>query len=181
MGGPGCWVRPFVFKSKVCKSKVCGKSGRLIPVLRVFGRIGRIQPVPGFLNSRRMKLLYLLALFQLVAGPLVIFQVTVLCKLTVKEVRQQGAGAAFVKALHGEDFQATIRNSMDLAKKDARSPLPTSDPKGKIPDLKFNAPLWRVFAAIAPPCIGRTACKDWARRWTPVWPQAPPGPPPRIG
>lgn len=128
-----------------------------------------------------MKWLYLLALFQLVAGPLVIFQVTVLCKLTVKEARQQGAGAAFVEALRGEEFQAVLRNSVHLTKKDARSPLPTSDPKGKIPDLKFNVPLWRMVAAIAPPCIGRTAYKDWTRRWTPVWPQAPPGPPPRIG
>jgi len=128
-----------------------------------------------------MRFIYLLALFQLVAGPLVIFQVTALCKLTVKEARQHGAGAAFVEALRGEELQAAVRNSVQLVQKNSKSPLPTSDSKGKLPDLKTGVPLWRTFATIAPPCIGRSAYSDWSRRWTPIWPQAPPGPPPRIG
>lgn len=129
-----------------------------------------------------MKLLYALALFQLVAGPLVIFQVSLLCKLTVREVPRQGIGPAFQKAWHSEDFQAGLSEGKTMARKDdKKSPSPTSDPKATAGKAKMPATDWRLARFLAPPPLGFVRCSDWSRRWTPIWPQAPPGPPPRVG
>ena len=45
----------------------------------------------GKFSTRNLRFLHLLALFQWVAGPWVLFQVTVLCKLTVWETPRNGA------------------------------------------------------------------------------------------
>ena len=128
-----------------------------------------------------MKFLYLLALFQLVAGPLVLLQVTVFTKLAVREVPSQGMATGFVRAWQSDVFQAVLHdNGQPAAKKESKSPLPTSDPKGKV--LKGDMPIavWKSSKMPRIAAEGLVLCSDWSRRWTPIWPQAPPGPPPRV-
>lgn len=135
----------------------------------------------GFLKGDKRKLLYLLALFQLVAGPLVLLQVTVLCKVTAREAPRQGMAAAFEKAWQSREFHATLQLAEQTGKNDSKSPLPASDPLGKL--LKAKSPIiaWETVRFVMNANGQLVPCSDWARRWTPIWPQAPPGPPPRIG
>jgi len=132
-----------------------------------------------------MKFLYALALFQLVAGPLVIFQVSLLCKLTVREMPRSGVGPAFQRALESEDFQAAVlqQGNDAVRKDDKKSPSPDGSGPKKMLSGKEKMPAtdWRLARFLAPPSTGMVRCSDWSRRWTPVWPQAPPGPPPRVG
>ncbi len=135
----------------------------------------------GLLNGKKLKLLYILALFQLVAGPLVLFQVTLFCKLTVSETPRQGIAKAFGKAWSSNEFQASIQNADGVKKEAAKSPLPTSDPgerliKAKVPWIVWQPAPLRILADTE-----LVPCSDWARMWTPTWPQAPPAPPPRVG
>jgi hypothetical protein len=137
--------------------------------------------VRGVLDGKKLKFLYLLALFQLVAGPLVLLQVTVFCKLTIPEVPRQGLVIAAQKTWKTQEFQATLHLADHAAKEDSKSPLPTSDPPSK--SLKASLPLiaWTAPPLPAVQATGLVPCSDWSRMWTPTWPQAPPAPPPRIG
>lgn len=140
-----------------------------------------MPPVSGLPDLRKMKWLYVLGLFQLIAGPLIILQVSLLCKLTVREIPQEGIGPAFSKAWHSGEFQAALATGKPVAAKGKESPSPTRDPLADSGKVKMPATDWRAGRPLPPPSIGLAACSDWCRRWTPVWPQAPPGPPPRIG
>jgi hypothetical protein len=51
-----------------------------------------------FLRTGKLRLLYVLALAQLVGGPLVLLQVTLFCKLTVKEVPHMKVAEAAARA-----------------------------------------------------------------------------------
>lgn len=140
-----------------------------------------LTAVSGFLKGRKMKWLYLLALFQFVAGPLVILQVSLLCKLTVREIPHESIGPALVKAWHSTEFQAALDMGKTVITKDEKSPLRSKDPLAGTGKLKMPATPWNVDHFLPPAAIGIVAWSDWCRRWTPVWPQAPPGPPPRMG
>ncbi len=131
-------------------------------------------------RGRKLKFLYVLALFQLVAGPLVLWQVTVFTKLAAREAPSSGVAAAFMKAWHSDEFQAALQDTQPPGKKDAKSPLPTSDPKGKLLKGDLHAALWKSTRLPRISADGLVLRSDWSRRWTPVWPQAPPGPPPRM-
>jgi len=140
-----------------------------------------MPPVSGFPGFRKMKWLYVLGLFQLMAGPLIILQVSLLCKLTVREVPEEGIGPAFTKAWRSGEFQAALATGKPMVSKGEKSPSPSREPVAGAEKVKMPATDWRAGNLLPPPSIGLAACSDWCRRWTPVWPQAPPGPPPRIG
>lgn len=135
--------------------------------------------MPRFLTTGKLKLLYVLALFQLLAGPLILLQVASICEFTVKEASHHGIAVAVEKAWSGEHLEMLAEMPEHHADK-TRSPHPTSDPKGKI--LKEKSPeLPWLAATIRIAKIPRhVLCPEWARMWTPAWPQAPPGPPPRA-
>lgn len=127
-----------------------------------------------------MKWLYVLALFQLVAGPLVIFQVTLLCQFTIRDAPEQGWQPAFQKAWEQTEQHALAACDPVKAtkgKENAPAPKPKIfTEKSKIPATHWSSGIFRC-----PPSIGLAEISEWSRRWTPVWPQAPPGPPPRVG
>lgn len=134
-----------------------------------------------FFRSGKLRLLYVLALVQLVGGPLVLFQVSVFCKLTLHEAPQAGMAKAAELAWKSEGFQAALAaDDVPLAK--GTKPSPDGDgPKLKAEKMKQPVIPWmnpRLETAVA-----GVHCKlvDRARVWTPAWPQAPPGPPPRVG
>ncbi len=133
--------------------------------------------------DRRLKLrsLYLLALFQLVAGPLVLFQVSVLSKMVVREAPSHGITKAVTLAWNSSEFQSALSETdlPDLVK--SKQTTPTSDPKATLVKVKMPCIDWqdaRLVWVNASTPVPRT---DGARTWTPAWPQPPPGPPPRVG
>ncbi len=149
-----------------------------LPVAHKAASIRAVLRIPCL---RKAKWLYALALFQLMAGPLIILQVSLLCKLTVREIPQEGIGPAFTKAWRSGEFQAALATGQPMASKGEKSPSPSKEPVTDSGKVKMPATDWRMGRTLPPPSIGLAACSDWCRRWTPVWPQAPPGPPPRIG
>ncbi len=134
-----------------------------------------------FFRTGKFRFLYLLALIQLVGGPLVLFQVTLFCKLTLHEAPRMGMAKAVVHAWVSDDFQAVLADA-NIAKVDD---LKTT-PSGKGPKVKFEKtkepviPWMAVRMDLAALAVQRNKV-DRERFWTPAWPQAPPGPPPRVG
>ncbi|MBL9142162.1 MAG: hypothetical protein JNM99_00650 [Verrucomicrobiaceae bacterium] len=122
-----------------------------------------------------IRTLYLLALFQLVAGPLVLGLVFAFAKVAVREAPQQGLAKAAQKAWHSPEvrtaLQAVTRESQDSSK----SSLPKAA-KGK---LKIISVTWilETFAVAEP---AQSKVSSTLQAWTPAWPQAPPGTPPRA-
>ena len=134
-----------------------------------------------FFRTGKFRFLYLLALVQLVGGPLVLLQVTVFCKLTLHETPRIGMTKAAVSAWRSADFQAVLA-PVEVAKADdSKSDPSRNGPKVKLEKAKEPVIPWRAarldFAALAV----RVNVVDRERFWTPAWPQAPPGPPPRVG
>ncbi|RYD20540.1 MAG: hypothetical protein EOP88_14690 [Verrucomicrobiaceae bacterium] len=134
-----------------------------------------------FFRAGKMRWLYLLALAQLVGGPLVLLQVTVFTKLTLQETPRMGVAKAAVHAWHSGDFQ-TVLSAADVARKnDSKAPAPVDGPQPKLEKAKLPVVPW-MSAPVSLACLSsHCSIVDHARVWTPAWPQAPPGPPPRIG
>lgn len=134
-----------------------------------------------FIRTGKLRFLYWLALAQLVGGPLVLLQVTVFCKLTLHEVPRVGMAQAAVQAWQSDDFQAVLATAEATRSGETKSPLPADGQKPKLEESKLPVIPWEA-APLALSALS-THCKiaDCARTWTPAWPQAPPGPPPRIG
>ncbi|MCB1208563.1 MAG: hypothetical protein KDK97_04505 [Verrucomicrobiales bacterium] len=121
--------------------------------------------------------LYLLALFQLVGGPLVLMQVMVFCKITAREAPVRGVMKAVAIALESPEFQAQCVASNELR---ADQPGRTVPPKKVDGGKKIHGIGWR--AQPFPMAL-------WSANltWQPLedvclsaWPQAPPAPPPRL-
>ncbi len=130
-----------------------------------------------FLRCSKLRYLYLLALVQLVGGPLVLLHVTVFCKLTLDEAPRMGVAAAAMKAWHAEGFQEALVADFSPEKngrRDGDKPKPEPD-KAKQPPIPWGNPVRR-----AAPHEGGQSIAERAVTWTPRWPNAPPGPPPRF-
>lgn len=134
-----------------------------------------------FPRAGKMRWLYLLALAQLVGGPLVLLQVILFCKLTVHEAPRTGVIQAAAKAWHSDDFQKTLVVGNTVRKDHSKAPAPTDGHAPKLEKAKMPVLPW-MESPVALVCLSRhVRIVDHARMWTPAWPQAPPGPPPRIG
>ena len=123
--------------------------------------------------------LYLLALFQLVAGPLVLFCVMILCQETVREAADHGVATAVSMAWKCPEFQAALAtvDRSDLSKKETPHRGPQEDPvKVEMPPIA-----WQATPVVLVNDPRRVPLRGIARRWTPVLPVPPPGPPPRLG
>jgi hypothetical protein len=131
-------------------------------------------------GDRKPSMLYLLALLQLVGGPLILLQVTLFCKLTVRDAPQIGIAAAVSHVWNSDEFQEAFDRNVAVYNQE-QSPHPLKDQKTKADKSKFPF----VIGKTQPPLI-TVSCIRWKaiaceRIWTPTWPQAPPGPPPRVG
>lgn len=134
-----------------------------------------------FFRTGKFRLLYLLALVQLVGGPLVLFQLTLFCKLTLNETPRIGMAKAAVHAWQSDDFQAALVSAQMPTVDDLKTTPSGNCPKVKIEKAKEPVIPW--MAVPINPAVLAVRCEtpDRERFWTPAWPQAPPGPPPRIG
>ena len=129
----------------------------------------------GMFRYRKLRLLYLLALLQLIGGPIVLLHVTVFAKLTLNETPRLGIAKAAVAVWKSEGFQKALVADA-LPEKPARK-----EGDGAKPKIAKLAPYHSDFP-ISPMCFA-TASGMTAERvvtWTPRWPNAPPGPPPRF-
>ena len=122
--------------------------------------------------------LYLLALFQLVAGPLVLVAVLTFCKVLVHEAPSQGVVKAVTSAWHSDAVQSLIDTTCD-------QPTTDSPAKGPVKKMntdtgKFIAIAWDLAAPHLNHLLKATPPHDWVATWTPASPEAPPGTPPRV-
>ncbi|MCE2961141.1 MAG: hypothetical protein ACK56K_05495 [Akkermansiaceae bacterium] len=132
----------------------------------------------GIFRSRKMRPLYLLALAQLLGGPLVLLHVTVFCKLTVREIPRVGFTEAAVAAFSSDEFREcanAVMPNRDTPGKDSRE----GDPKPKLEKPNQPPAPWAADRVDFVHDVLCTSVADKKRTWTPAWPNAPPGPPPR--
>lgn len=134
-----------------------------------------------FARLGKFRFLYLLALVQLVGGPLVLLQVTVFCKMALHEAPRVGMAKAAVRAWQSDDFQTVLAAADGIRSKESKSLPPTGDPKLKLEKAKPPMISWEPATLILSQLSDHCKIADRARTWTPAWPQAPPGPPPRVG
>ena len=125
--------------------------------------------------------LLLLALFQLVAGPLVLLQVTVFCSLTVRETPREGVAVAMVKAWKSETFQSLLTAAQNGRAQADNGSVPASDDKAGHAKAKLHLLPWHSLEVVSLPCVMSGDRHVLGKAWTPAWPQAPPGTPPRVG
>jgi len=123
--------------------------------------------------------LILLALFQLVAGPLVLLQVSVFCSLTVREAPSQGVAKAMVKAWNHEAFQSLL--SAPDSHKLSNDAAPSGTSKEGQLKAKIQLFAWSSETALYAPPFKIANWAAYHEAWKTVWPQAPPGTPPRVG
>jgi hypothetical protein len=132
-----------------------------------------------YLRTGKFRFLYLLALAQLVGGPLVLLQVSVFCKVVIREAPHVSAGEAISRALNSEDFQTALIPAAE--QKSPAQPSSDKDPKVKLEKAKLALLPWEMNARSLVSKNQGLAKVEVERTWTPIWPQAPPGPPPRVG
>jgi hypothetical protein len=142
--------------------------------------IANMGPGMGMFRRSKMRWLYLLALAQLVGGPLVLLQLTVLCKLTLHETPRLGLARATVSAWHSDEFQTVLASGATPAAGDTKNKAPLRDPKPEPDKVKSPALPWESahFAWVIP--SSDAAIGNHQEFWTPDWPHAPPAPPPRV-
>lgn len=129
--------------------------------------------------------LYLLALFQLVGGPLVILPLVMVCKVTLTQTAQHGVVEGLRQAPLTKEWQRAsvvlLHGEAALPDSHEKNGVPGTPEKFKEGKVKLDLAVW-MTAAIPQPesaAIGRPC---W--RWLPsasTWAHAPPGPPPRVG
>jgi len=132
----------------------------------------------GFFRSGKLRYLYLLALAQLVGGPLVLLHVTVFCKLTLREAPRMGFVEAAAGAFASDEFRECASAGLPKRETPAKE-SPESDPKPKLEKPSQPPAPWMAERRIFAHDVKGTAIAETARTWTPAWPNAPPGPPPR--
>lgn len=122
-----------------------------------------------------VRTLYLLALFQLVAGPLVLVTLFTFARVMEREAPQHGIVKAAQLAWESHEVQTTLQvvcpESQDTSK--------TTLPKLVKEKIKIVGIVWAEESLPQAVPIPSEASSR-SESWTPVWPQAPPGTPPRA-
>ncbi|WP_411826146.1 hypothetical protein [Luteolibacter sp. AS25] len=133
-----------------------------------------------FFRSGRLRFLYLLALLQLIGGPLVLLNITVFSKITLQETPRLGLTRAAATAWKSPEFQtvltASVSNQQNKVHKDGSDDGKRVKPTlQKQPDIPWQRPQNFLCAEYL-----RTGIMENLQSWTPAWPNAPPGPPPKM-
>jgi hypothetical protein len=159
----------------------CITQRNFFPLLAQTSECSILQTVMDSPRARKLRLIYVLALAQLVGGPLVLLQITLLCKLTLQEAPRVGMVSAAVQAWRSDHFQSVLTAGVSHAPGDTKSKPPARDPQPNPEKAKSPMILWSagIKALITPTEDCEAGLR--AKFWTPAWPHAPPGPPPRLG
>jgi hypothetical protein len=125
--------------------------------------------------------LYLLALFQLVGGPLVILAVVFFCRMTAQHATDHGVTTGIVKVWQSPEWEAVAQALVGMAQERQRSHAPDTVPPVQDPFGKLVVEVGNLLqvpcpqSTVALPPTGNNGLRDAG------WPQAPPSPPPKIG
>lgn len=120
--------------------------------------------------------LCLLALCQLAAGPLVLVAVLAFAKVTVREAPREGLVKAISSALHSPEVQSALQALNDTSQDSSKSSLP----KAAKDKVKIIAVAWEIERVSLTAFLTAEEVRG-LRTWALSRPQAPPGPPPRVG
>ena len=129
--------------------------------------------------SGRVRVLCLLALLQVVGGPLVLVGVATLGKVMVKETAQHGVVAGISRAVESEEWLRTCDVIVDAVTDHAD----TKAPNGKSKEKDLKSKMMSIAWAGTPVVAGRLMQQE-PPGGDPVplisaWPNGPPVPPPR--
>jgi hypothetical protein len=143
--------------------------------------LGSLSHLPGMSRTlHNVRPLYLLALFQLVGGPVVLLLVILLGKLSVPHVAEHGLTAGITETLQSKEWQAVTHELLQDG-----TALPASD-KDKIPtnpkETKAKLFVTDMDGPVTAPVCATIGIMPWSRSdvFACVRSQAPPGPPPRL-
>ncbi|QTN33233.1 hypothetical protein HZ994_13225 [Akkermansiaceae bacterium] len=129
-------------------------------------------------RSGNFRLLYLLALLQLVGGPIMLLQVSLFSKLVIQEAPRVGLLQAVSFAWDSPEFRDALADA-SVPWKNAAGTTSKED-KAK-PDCPAAHDLpWNADPRPCPDDPAVCGVLGYFRIWTPQWPHAPPGPPPRM-
>jgi hypothetical protein len=130
--------------------------------------------------------LYLLALFQLVGGPLVLVPMLLMSKAVVRETAQHGVVQGFHEAVMSREW-SEVREMMQGGNgiapelsSSTKAPAPGKQEKAKDGKPKVDFVTWTMPALME---LEGVAVKRPAWEWQPMassWANAPPSPPPRV-
>lgn len=124
--------------------------------------------------------LYLLALFQLVGGPLVILAVVFFSRMVVHQAAEHGLTVGVVKASQSEEWQQVASALSGAACGHTSTGQKDTVPLSKDPGGKLLGLMWEgVTLPPDHPSAGEMP-PPWVRTLSSAWPHAPPLPPPRC-
>jgi hypothetical protein len=131
-------------------------------------------------SLKNIRPLYLLALFQLVGGPVVLVAVILFGRMSVEHVAEHGLAAGISETLQSDDWQSAAQELAQAvngipAKQDDKTPVPVKETKGKLYTTDLDKP-------VAAPLISMEGRTPWLRvdMFAATRSQAPPGPPPKL-
>jgi hypothetical protein len=133
--------------------------------------------------KKHARLLYILALLQLVGGPLVIVQTFLVGKVATQAVVEHGWSDGAALVLASPEFDALCQAIEIVVKPGEPQPMDRKAPEGKAafgksPWLPWENSLQRGFFVSSEEC--QVKLPPWQNRWLGTWCHAPPGPPPRC-
>lgn len=129
--------------------------------------------------SRRARLLCLLALLQVVGGPLVLVGVATLGKVLVKESLQNGVVPGVSRALESDEWRGACECIADAVADYPDEKVPGGNPKSKDLKSKVMSIGWAGALALPErPAEVEAPGRDPAPLIS-AWPNGPPVPPPR--
>jgi hypothetical protein len=139
---------------------------------------------PIFMSCLRSKFrhLYLLALFQLVGGPLVLVPMLLISKAAVRETAQHGVVKGFHQAMVSQEWEEVREMLQDgeVSGTSSSTKAPGKQEKSKDGNAKLNFMVWTSPAHMK---LEGVPVKQPAWEWQPMassWANAPPSPPPRV-
>jgi hypothetical protein len=129
--------------------------------------------------------LYLLALFQLVGGPLVLVPMLLMSKAVVRETAQHGVVQGLHEVVVSQewgDVREMFRKSRVVSElsSSTKAPAPGKQKKAKDGKPKLDFMTWTTPAPME---LEGVSVKRPAWEWQPMgssWANAPPSPPPRV-
>jgi hypothetical protein len=127
--------------------------------------------------------LYLLALFQLVGGPLVLVPMLLMSKAVVRETAQHGVVKGLHEAVVSQEWSEVremIQKSGVVSEASSSTKAPGKQEKAKDGKTKLDFVTWTMPALME---WDGVSVKRLAWEWQPMassWANAPPSPPPRV-
>jgi len=129
--------------------------------------------------SRRARILCLLALLQVVGGPLVLVGVATLGKVLVKQTAEHGVATGVSRAMESEDWRGACELIADAVAGQPDQKAPDGKPTSKDLKSKMVSIAWAGTLALP---VRPAEVEPPGRDPVPLisaWPNGPPVPPPR--